>query len=83
MEAELVEILKRSLIFRDIKEVDPSYYKNVEYKVNLAMKNREDKVDIKCRAIAKLVVNKIVYGSTYTEKTENYLSTVIFPLLNK
>jgi len=83
LDLDIENILKQYLDFPDIKKVDPSYYKNNPYKIKAAEENRNNAIDIKVKGIANIVISKIKYGITYSEKTEKYLSEDIYPLLAK
>ena len=80
---DIEKVLKEGLIFRDLKEIDPVYYKNNKWKIEAAEKMRQEKIDVKVRGLSLIVWNKIMYGVVYSDKMEQYLSDFIYPLLIK
>lgn len=83
LESDLDKILKENLSFPDIKKVDPSYYKNNVYKIKAAEDSRQNAINIKVKGLTQIIISKIKYGITYSDKTEKYLSEIIYPLLIK
>jgi len=83
LEKDIEIILKENLTFPDIKKVDPSYYKNNVYKIKAAEESRQNAINIKVKGLVSIIVSKIKYGTSYSEKTEKYLSEIIYPLLIK
>lgn len=83
MDADLIRsILKENLIFPDLKPIDPVFYKNNKWKIEAAEKNRDEKINVKIENITLMILNKMQYGVSYSEKTEKYLSETIYPMIN-